>query len=134
LAQETLVAVWSRSDYSFEKEEDFLRVCYGFAARVCQQSYRHALRNTPLELGEFPAPMAKTGGLRGAEVNVLLTEILRVGASELRAQEWALIAGSVESKSREDLANELELGNANRTTVRLHRARRKLALLTGWLR
>ena len=33
MAQETLMTLWSREDYQFEKEDDFLKVCYGFAKK-----------------------------------------------------------------------------------------------------
>ena len=43
LAQETLVSICAREDYSFAKEEDFLCVCYGFARRIFR-AVRHPAR------------------------------------------------------------------------------------------
>src|SRR5579872_5616193 len=40
MAQQTLMTVWSREDYQFEKEEDFLKVCYGFARKILLEGYR----------------------------------------------------------------------------------------------
>ena len=45
LAQETLARLWSRDDYGFDREEDFLRVCYGFARLILQKGYREARKH-----------------------------------------------------------------------------------------
>ena len=63
LANETLLTVWMRSDYIFERKEDFLRVCYGFADKIRRQGYRQARK-------EFLKPSNATmeslnGNIRG---------------------------------------------------------------------
>src|SRR5260370_399388 len=51
LAQETLATILSREDYHFEKEEDFLKVCYGFAGHILQTARRGAAKcaGSPLD-------------------------------------------------------------------------------------
>ena len=50
LAQDTLATLWSRDDDEFEKNDDFLRVCYGFARLVSQKGYRQAQKHAGDEL------------------------------------------------------------------------------------
>jgi len=131
LAQETLLAVWNREDYEFEKEEDFLRICYGFARRILLEGYRETQRHAAAELeASHPAPPGGFGGQRATESRMLLKEVCAIGQSKLRDKEWDLIMMSAES-DRRTMADELKLGDANNVRVRLHRARKRLAKLTG---
>ena len=128
LAQETLAAVLSRDDYEFEKEEDFLRVCYGFAGRVSQAAHRESNRSSgdalPLEaIGRLSAQ-----SLKDAELLVYLNEVLRLGREQLREADWQLIERSAVADGGQRAGSAQE----NKARVRLHRARRKLAALAGW--
>src|SRR5579864_726204 len=72
LAQETLLAVWNREDYEFEKEEDFLKVCYGFARRILLEGYRDAHRHAGSEMDpSHPAPQHEWSGQRATESRML---------------------------------------------------------------
>jgi DNA-directed RNA polymerase specialized sigma24 family protein len=129
LAQETLMAIMSREDFEFEKQEDFLRVCYGFASRIAlkghrtESKYANDLRTSP--------PASRQGNeLNKSELAILLQEVCRIGQTQLRDQEWKLIQAAATSEDRTNLST--ESGDANRVRVKLHRARKKLALLTGW--
>lgn len=132
LAQDTLAAVLTREDFEFEKEEQFLRVCYGFASRISRSGYRLARKHAAgvLDDPNFRQRASSRLALNPAEMAVLLDEVLRIAKSQLTEREWNLIqqtAGDQEAIS--------ELPNAagvNNVRVRLHRARRKLAKLTGW--
>jgi hypothetical protein len=132
LAQETLASICGRGDYAFEKEEDFLCVCYGFARRILRKGYRDALKHAAEELdGSLAAPAHEAGGAVSAEMRVLLAQVCRIGASELHESEWRLIRNAAASGCAGE--NKVsDLSDANRTRVRLYRARRKLARLSGW--
>lgn len=132
LAQETLATLWSRDNYEFEKEEDFLRVCYGFARLILQKGYREAQKHAGEELDPAtPAAAHDIGGPIETETRILLAQICQVGASQLQEKEWQLIEQAALS-DRATIASELNMGDANNVRVRLHRARKKLARLTGW--
>jgi hypothetical protein len=132
LAHETLAAVLSREDYQFEKEEDFLKVCYGFASHILQKTRR--------ETGKFPNTLidpnaasatADTHGLKETEINVYLNEIFSLGELELSKTDWELIQQAI-LLDGDRLAS--DPAEANRTRVKLHRARKKLGQLAGWRR
>ena len=131
LAQETLLSLWNREDYEFEKDEDFLKVCYGFARHITQQANREAGRHTgdPLEPCP-PAPEHDSSGQRAMESRILLEEVCRIGESRLREREWKMIQQAVDS-DRATLAEKFKAGDANNLRVHLHRARKKLAKLAG---
>jgi DNA-directed RNA polymerase specialized sigma24 family protein len=132
LAQETLATVWSRDDYEFEKEEDFFRVCYGFARLVLQKGHRESQKHAGDELDPATAAAARDiGGVIGTEARILLAQVCEVGASQLQEKEWQLIQQGAIS-DRATIGNDLNMGDANNVRVRLHRARKKLARLTGW--
>jgi len=134
LAHDTLAALWDRNTYEFEREEDFLRVCFGFARQVMKAGFRKALKHAGEELDEQSAapPGANAFGLNHAEMAVFLREVVEVGKSELRREDWdAIRIGS--EPARPGAAAEIGDGDANRGRVRLHRARRKLARLAGWI-
>lgn len=132
LAHETLVNILSREDYQFEKEEDFLRVCYGFANHVLQTARREAAKRAENSLvSDVAAAGAETQGLTDAEINVFLDEVLRLGRHQLREIDWQLIQQSTALDGDRSTAA-VDPAKANSARVKLHRARRKLALLTGW--
>lgn len=131
LAQETLLTLWNREDYEFDKEEDFLKVCYGFARRISLEGYREAERHAGSILdASQPAPEHDWSGQRATESRVLLDQVCEIGQSQLREKEWAIIQQAT-SSDRAKVAKELKLGDANNVRVHLHRARKKLAKLTG---
>src|ERR1017187_5164471 len=131
LAQETLTAILGRDDYEFEKEKDFLKVCYGFAGNVSQAGHRATTRHAGDELDPtIASPGAKVRGLKDAELSVYLGEVLRVGGDLLRKQDWDLIQGAASSEG--GLPPPRNPADANRDRVKLHRARRRLARLVGW--
>jgi DNA-directed RNA polymerase specialized sigma24 family protein len=132
LAQETLAAVLTREDFVFAREEDFLRVCYGFASRISYAGHRQTRKHAASELDPNSGqPPSRRSALNPAEIAVLLDEVLRTGESRLSEQEWSLIKQSI-TEDRTAMANQFNMGDANNVRVRLHRARRKLAKLTGW--
>jgi hypothetical protein len=125
------MAVWNREDYQFEREEDFLKVCYGFARHISQQGYRETERHA----GEPLDPALATAqhewsSQRAIESRMLLAQVCEVGRSQLREKDWQIIQQGADS-DRATMAEELKMGDANNVRVRLHRARRKLAKLTG---
>ena len=132
LAQETLTVILSREDYRFEKEEDFLRVCYGFAAHVLQAARREPVDVPANELGSGTADR-RTGapGLKNTEVSVYLNEVLALGREQLRESDWQLIREAT-LREGERRQGDGDRALANKARVKLHRARRKLAELTGW--
>ena len=126
LAQETLMTVWSREDYQFEKEDDFLKVCYGFARKILQEGYRVSRKHAAEELDpSVEARVRGIQGLEGNEVNVFLEEVCRRADAELQEEEWAAIRDAID-RDRQDHPVE------GKQRVRLYRARKKLAKLTGW--
>jgi DNA-directed RNA polymerase specialized sigma24 family protein len=131
LAQETLLALWNREDYEFEKEEDFLKICYGFARHILQEGYRKSRRHDgdPLD-SAMPAPQYDWGSSAATEARVLLDEVCQIGQSQLREKDWQHIQQAAES-DRTTVSKELKMGDANNVRVNLHRARKKLAKLAG---
>ncbi len=126
LAQETLMTVWSRENYQFEKEEDFLKVCYGFANKILLEGYRIGRKHAAEEL-DFSVQSRVQGiqGLEGNEVSVFLEEVCRRADAELQEEERAAIQAALD---RDDQDQPVD----GKQRVRLYRARKKLAKLTGW--
>lgn len=126
LAQETLAALWSRDDYEFEQEPDFLKVCYGFARKILYEEYRRKGKHAGIELNpNLQTPIQEVKGLKGTEVCVFLDEVRRRAKAELLEEEWALIENAVNRDAENHAAG-------GKVRVQLHRARKKLARLTGW--
>lgn len=129
MAQETLTTLWARENYQFEKEEDFLRVCYGFAKNILREGYRINRKYAAEELDpsvESPEQgIQGVQGLEGSEVNVFLEEVCRRAEAELQQQEWTAIQAAIH---RDNQGQPVD----TKQRVRLYRARKKLAKLTGW--
>jgi DNA-directed RNA polymerase specialized sigma24 family protein len=126
LAQETLMTLWSRNDYLFDKEEDFLKVCYGFAKNILRDGYRVSRKYAAEELDlSVESHVQGIQGLEGSEVSVFLEEVCRRANTELQQEERAAIQAAID-REREDHPVE------GKQRVRLYRARKKLAKLTGW--
>jgi DNA-directed RNA polymerase specialized sigma24 family protein len=126
LAQETLLAVWKRKDYKFEKEEDFLKVCHGFARKILLQAIKKKYELKPIELD--PDTARKTSGppgLEGAEVTAFLKEVWEISKWRLDEEERSLIE-SVIKRDRNDRPL------SGRDRIRLYRLRKKLAKIIGW--
>jgi len=129
LAHDTLQALWSR-DFAFEKEDQFLRVCYGFASRISKQGYREARKHAAGALDAAPpASEGKVAGMVEAEARVFLDDVCRTAEAHLSAEDWELVQRLVED-DRPGLSG--GFGNSGRFRVHLHRMRRRLARLTGW--
>jgi DNA-directed RNA polymerase specialized sigma24 family protein len=133
LAQETLAALLRRDDFEFQKSEDFLRVCYGFARRILQSGARNERKHAGVALtDEIPASSRPPTGLNSLEMRVYLDEVIAVGQSALLEQDWRNIR--IGSGLEEPSGSEPDHATSNAARVRLFRARRKLAALTGWTR
>lgn len=120
------MTVWQREDFRFEKEEDFLRVCYGFARHILQQGYRDGQKHVADELPpdiERPAP--KVQGLQRQELQVFLDQIRTLAEADLLDDELALI---VEVMKRDGHDPPL----SSKLRVKLYRVRKKLEKITGW--
>jgi hypothetical protein len=135
LAHDTLLAFWKRHDYVFERDADFLRVCYGFAGLVLQHDYRQRRKRTA-----EPMPADDAGehlwrprrcAFQPAELRVLLDEVLRIGRAELRENDWQLIEEAIR-KNPSEMEAAVDRNAANRIRVRLSRARSRLLKATGW--
>lgn len=132
LAQETLATILSRKDYLFEKEEDFLKVCYGFAAHILQAARREGLRRARSFADNEPPPFRKeAAGLVDRELTIYVREVLELARSNLGGAEWLLIEETL-SMVEGCQTQAKDPAEANRGRVKLHRARRKLARLVGW--
>jgi hypothetical protein len=120
------MTVWSREDYQFENEDDFLKVCYGFAKNILLEGYR-VTRKHAAEAPTLSAESRVRGiqGLEGNEARVFLEEVCRRADAELQEEEWAAIRAAVD-RDQQDQPVE------GKQRVRLYRARKKLAKLTGW--
>lgn len=126
MAQETLMTVWSREDYQFEKEDDFLKVCYGFARNILREGYRTDRKHTAEELDlSLKSRVQGIRGLAGTEVSVFLEEVRRRADAELDGEERAAIQAAIDRDSQDQPVD-------SKGRVRLYRARKKLAKLTGW--
>ncbi len=130
LAHETLAAILKREDYQFEQEEDFLKVCYGFASHILQSARREDFRGADSSLEcSLASPAVHTGGLNDTELNIYLDEVLRLGQDQLRETDWQLIQQAIVLDGGR--VEELDPAGANSARVKLHRARKKLATLAG---
>ena len=132
LAQDTLATIWAREDFLFESQDQFLRVCYGFASRILLQAYRQTRKNTgqPLDPAA-PNREAAAAGLMGMEVAVFVEELGRAARSSLTRKDWKLFQ-SLAEEDRSELSAGFDPGEANRFRVRLYRIRQKLTQQTGW--
>jgi len=126
LAQETLMAVWRREDFQFERQEDFLKVCFGFARYIRHEQYRDQTKHAGNELNDLEPAIRGVRLLEQTEMTLLLKEVLSTATTELSANELALIGAAID--------RDANFGVSARNRVRLSRARRKLAKLTGWRR
>ncbi len=132
LAQDTLAAVLAREDYLFEKEEDFLKVCYGFAARVGFEGHRKAAKHSGAALDfDPPAGQAQTHGLSDSELRVYLREVLQLGRERLSEKDWEILKSATRLEGKE-IAEAFGISSANNVRVRVHRLRRLLAGWAGW--
>jgi hypothetical protein len=124
LAQETLMVVLQRDDFQFERREDFLPVCLGFARRISQSGYRKEFRYSggpPTD--ELPGRQGESA--EAVERGILLAEILEKARAELRSEEYNLILDSPTASDPQE---------GNRRRVARHRALRKLARALGLTR
>jgi hypothetical protein len=128
-AQDTLAAFWANDSYEFEREEDFLRICYAFARRSLMAGRRKEQKHSAEELDPgLPAPAGNTLGLNPAELAIFLKETVEAAQSAWSKPDWKAMANG----AREEECMPADAAGANRRRVRRHRARRRLAQLTGW--
>ena len=132
LAQDTLTEVLRRDDFEFSRDEDFVRVCYGFATHVLLTARRKESRGSTSELDEnFTGATHVSHRMTSAETAVFLNEVMTKGESSLSAADWEAIRSAVSSDAANSTSAE-DPATANRLRVRLHRARIRLSRLTGW--
>jgi DNA-directed RNA polymerase specialized sigma24 family protein len=127
LVQRTFLAM-IRSSFEFEKEEDFLKVCFGFARNILHEGRRESVRHLAGELDfDMAAPDSDAGGARATEARIFLAEVQNLIDTRLSEMEWELISQALEENSvgREPPGVKSRVG--------LHRARQKLKKLAGWL-
>lgn len=127
LAQKTLLAVWTRKDYEFAKEEDFFKVCYGFAKRILLEAYREGVqRHGHVELTpDLEEKIFGVRGLKGPEASAFLEEVKHHAQTILTAEEWALIQAAANRDQH-------SLPITGKIRTKIHRIRKKLAKKTGW--
>src|SRR5437879_1368631 len=126
LAHNTLMVIWLREDYEFAREEDFPKVCYGFARKILQEVYRDTKNRECVELDpEIQERVLGVQGLKGPEAAAFLEEVKRYGQEMFDAEEWALI----EAAANRD---EDDAPATGKIRTQVHRIRKKLAKITGW--
>jgi hypothetical protein len=131
LAQQTLLAVARREDYEFEKVDDFQRVCYGFAGKILQAHFQRGGKRIPVPLEPtMQEPEHHAAGAESVEDAIYLKEVLQVGLEQLSERDCLLIQEAAEAQMENRFHN-YPPGEANTLRVALHRARKKLAQLTG---
>ena len=131
LAHDTLAAILSRTDYQFEREEDFLRVVRAFARNVVMAAQRKNPQYVAaLDAELAPEPSVNSFGLNPTEMAVLLDQVARKAEATLSERERTVWEGS-EEEDRDSLAKSLGLRDAIHFGVVLHRARRKIATILG---
>lgn len=130
LAHETLQAILIREDYLFEEEDQFLRVCYGFAKRISKKGRRDATLHeaTARDAAAFGAD-EKVNGMSGVEARIFLDDIRRTAEAVLTPRDLKIVELLMEGE-RPGLGGRFR--NSNQLRVHVHRIRRKLAQITGW--
>jgi DNA-directed RNA polymerase specialized sigma24 family protein len=128
LAQATLERVLEREDYEFGSSADFLKVCLGFARHVRFENARRERRAPGALDFEAATPSHAAESHHANESRIMLDDVRRVGSAHLNREEWSIVREAAEGSK----TAALDAAEANRTRVFLHRARRKLARLTGW--
>jgi DNA-directed RNA polymerase specialized sigma24 family protein len=131
LVQETLMTFWRRPDFEFNKEEEFLIICYAFAKRILKAAWRKEKRSVKVELKDSaPSPVHSLFGLNATEMGVYLDEVLALARSGLPERDLNLIETHASEDSPEAHTSRDE-AERNRERVALYRARGKLAALLG---
>lgn len=120
LAHDTLLAVLGREDYEFDKEEDFPKVCLGFARNILQDARRKASRHHEGSMEHMVVAIlrSETQGLVGAELGVYLQEVLTIGKEQLSQSDWNAIEQGIDGTDAQP--------NGVKERVRRSRARKKL--------
>jgi DNA-directed RNA polymerase specialized sigma24 family protein len=125
LAQNTLMTMWQREDFCFEKQEDFLKVCYGFARNILHQGFRDDKKHAAEELTPSMEPSSpKVEGLLLQELRILLDQVGKRAKADLSDEELALLIKVMQREGHEPpLSTKLR--------VKLHRIRKKLRKIIG---
>jgi hypothetical protein len=131
LAQRTFLAILKRDDFEFGREEDFLRVCYGFAARILKAKKREDAKSSSVPLDTALPVASNRDGAQATEDTVFLHDVLEIGKTELTPDEWKFIEDAAEA-ALDNLPYNFPRAEANTLRVRLYRLRKKLAKKTGW--
>jgi len=131
LAHDTLHAVLLRDDFLFGEEDQFLRVCYGFARRILMASFRQKAAQAEVALISAAAPSGdgKLARMDEAETQVYFGEVCRTAKAHLTPEDWKLVQKLIDG---EPVDSAERFCNSNAYRVHLHRLRKKLARLTGW--
>jgi DNA-directed RNA polymerase specialized sigma24 family protein len=134
LAQDTMLAVLTRDDFQFDKEQDFLRVCYAFAKRTGKARLRGERKHAAIDIADV-APVLSAGPPNAIENGIFLREVLEAGAQCLNARQLDAVVKAAEAEAdRGDLHTKFGFPDANSFRVFLHRTRRKLAEKVGYRR
>jgi DNA-directed RNA polymerase specialized sigma24 family protein len=129
LAQETILRILSRPDYTFDDMADFPKICLGFARNVAHEYRRKAAEWVTVDWeDELSNAMQYGSGAEGAEKAVLLRETLEASQTLLNKQERKLI----QKATARDAGGAPAEPMAPAARVRLSRARQKLAAYIGW--
>ena len=132
LAHDTLAELLRREDYQFQQDEDFLKICYGFASRVLKAASRLKGMRATEEVDESRnATTRNSFGLNRAEMAVFLNEVIVAAQTELSPSDWQIVQ-EYATGDTDERKSKMSPQAANRIRVRLHRARRKLGRITGW--
>ena len=127
LVQDTLTRISGRPDYEFEKEEDFLRLCHGFARMILYEDRRRWNRNRSVVEYDDSALYggASPKSLRGVERQLHNRKLLDLLKPCLKDEDWKMLEDSLEM-DRETQARNLGVSNANAMGVRIFRALEKV--------
>lgn len=129
LAQETLLRILGRPDYTFADLADFPKICHGFARHVALENQRKAPKWVTVDWEAEQNNTAQYGpGPETVEDVVLLHEVLQAGQKVLSKQEREVIGKAIEREAESGPAQAM----APADRVRLSRARHKLWDYIGW--
>jgi len=124
LAQSTIMTMWRR-DFEFEKPEDFLKVCFGFARKILQAESRDEKYSWDELDPDIEHKTHDLDGLKGAEIAAFLEEVKRKGQELLDAEDWELIEAAAHRDGDDGPVS-------GRLRTKLHRVRNEFAKMMGW--
>ena len=127
LVQDTLTRISGRTEYRFEEEEDFLRLCHGFARMILLEDRRKWNRNRSAVEYDDSALYggSRPKSLSGVERQLHNRKLLELLKPCLKEEDWRMLEDSLEM-DRETQARKLGVSNANAMGVRIFRALEKV--------